>query len=218
MNMELNSKHYFEGRKVRKSMDKSARKEAKALIAGTLGEGTPDLADARAIMETYYWMKPKHIDSLIIEKQPLRGWVVLLTFKDLPRGIPNVLGAPGKPKTEADAKFEAERLLRAAYVKCEDTKAMMRAGEMDDLRLFRYQEIFLQVPGEMVDSVAKKTKPPESNKETQKLRQEQIDRIHGILGKHTADVAAWDKLEEDQQINVMIAAAHLLCLNINLVA
>lgn len=216
--MELTTKDYYEGRKLRKALDTAAKKEARALVTGTMGVGTKDLADARSMMETYHWMKAKHIDSIIMRKQLLRGWVVLLTFKDLPRGIPNVLGAPGYPKTEEEARQEAQRLLRAAYIKCEDTKAMMRAGEMDDLRLFRYQEIFLHVPGEMVNAAAKKIPAKLPEKEAQKMRQEQIDSIQSVLGKGIFDVSTWGELTEDHQLKVMIAAANLLCLNINLVA
>jgi len=216
--MELTTADYYEGRKIRKSMERLARKEARDLIAGTIGEGTSDLADARAMMETYHWMKAKHVDSVIIRKQMLAGWVVLLTFKDLPRGIPNVLGAPGKPRSEEEARAEAQRLLRAAYVKCEDTKEMMRSGQMDDLRLFRYQDIHLQVPGEMVDAATRKIPANPPKKDAQKMRQEQIDAIHGAIGKGALDVERWNALSEDDQLKVMIAAANLLCLNINLVA
>lgn len=211
----LKSNHYFEGRKTRKAMDRLAKKEARQLLDGSLGEGTEDLADARAMMETYHWMKSKHIDSVIIHKPKLRPWNVVLVFKDLPRGIPNALGAPVTPKTEEEARFEAHRLLRAAYVKCEDTKQMMRDGTMDDLRMFRLQGLFLQVPGEMVDAVAKKIPGIPEEKQAQKLRKDQIDRISKIIGPLEFNQERWEALNEDQQIDVMTAAATLLCLNIN---
>jgi hypothetical protein len=216
--MELTKAHYFEGRKTRKAMDGKAKKEARQLVANDTGATTGDLADARAMMETYHWMKSKHIDSIIIEKKRLGGWVVLLTFKDLPRGIPNVLGAPGKPKTREQAEFEAHRLLRAAYVKCEDTKAMMREGQMDDLRLFRYQDVNLQVPGEMVDAAARKLPGMPEGKDARKLQKEQIDKLRNALGGDKFTIDRWNALDEDVQLQAMVAASFLLCLNINIVA
>lgn len=215
--MELTKAHYTEGRKLRKSLETKARKEARALVAAE-GSETQDLADARAMMETFYWMKSKHIDSVIVQKRMIGGWVVLLCFKDLPRGIPNVLGAPGKPKNREEAEFEAYRLLRAAYVKCEDTKKMMRDGDMDDLRLFRYQDLHLRVPGEMVDAAAKKVPGIPEKKEADKLRKENIDRIRLAVGTQPLTVDRWNALGEDKQIEAMIGASFLLCLNINLVA
>lgn len=213
--MKLTKDHYFAGRKTRKQLEKQAKNEAKGLIAGTIGSGTADLSDARSMMETYYWMKPRHIDSVIIHKQLMKGWVVLLTFKDLPRGIPNVLGAPGKPKSEEEARSEAMRLLRAAFVKCEDTKVLMRNGLMSDIRLFRYQGIDLQVPGEMVDAAARKIPEQPGRNDVQKLRQKELDTIHSALGQRAMTVDDWNMLSEDHQLQVMMSASNLLCLNIN---
>jgi hypothetical protein len=216
--MKLTKEDYFEGRKIRKSLDGNARKNAKKLIAGTIGGGTDDLADARAIMSTYYSMKAKNIDSIIMQKPLVGAWVVVLTFKDLPRGVPNFLGAPGKPKSKEAAEKEAQRLLLAAHVKCEDTKVLMRAGKMDDLRLFRFQQVHLQVPGEMVDAAAKKMPEGIAEKEMAKLRKEQIDKMHKAAGPVPMTVDRWNTLEEDTQLQIMVPAAFLLCLNINLVA
>lgn len=216
--MNLTKAHYFEGRKALKAMEKRAKKEARELLAGTLGADTKDLADARAIMETYYWMKAKHIDSVIVQKKTLGGWVVVLTFKDLPRGIPNVLGAPGAPKTRAAADALAHVMLRAAFVKCEETKQMMRDGVMDDLRFFRYQDLHLQVPGDMVDTAARKIPEIPEETEAKKLRKTHIDAMRSAVGSEKLTVERWNALPEDNQLAAMIAASILLCLNINLVA
>ncbi|HDZ53446.1 hypothetical protein LCGC14_0043910 [marine sediment metagenome] len=216
--MQLTTAHYYEGRKTLKKLEKRAKKEARELLAGTLGADTKELADAQAIMETYYWMKSKHIDSIIVQKKTIGGWVVVLTFKDLPRGIPNVLGAPGKPKTEEEAMALAHVMVRAAYVKCEETKKMMREGTMDDLRFFRYQDLHLQVPGDMVDAAARKIPDMPAEKEAKKMRQEHIDKMREAVGKKKLTVERWNELSEERQLAAMVAASFLLCLNINLVA
>lgn len=216
MNMtKLTKRDYFEGRKLRKSMERQAKKEAIALLDGSLGQGTSDLADARAIMSTYHWMKSKYMDSLLIQKGMLSGWHVLLAFADLPRGIPNMLGAPGKPKSREEAEAEAFRMLRAAYVKCEETKMMMREGIYEDLRLFRCGEVFLQVPGGMVDAAAKKIPAMPEESEAQKLRKQHIDSLSAIIKSKTLTEEAWSALSEDLQIQAMVDASFLLCLNIN---
>ncbi len=216
--MQLTTAHYYEGRKTLKAMEKVARKEARDLLDGTIGADTKDLADAQAIMETYYWMKSKHIDSVIIQKKPIGGWVVVLTFKDLPRGIPNVLGAPGNPKTREAAEASAHVMLRAAFVKCAETKQMMRDGTMDDLRYFRYQDLHLQVPGEMVDTAARKIPTIPDEKEAKKLRKEHIDKMRAVVGKKKLTLERWNEMTEEQQLEAMVSASILLCLNINLVA
>jgi hypothetical protein len=216
--MQLTKAHYFEGRKLRRKLEAVAKKEAKLLLSGELGEGTTDLADARAMMETYHWMKSKHIDSIIVEKKLLGGWVVMLAFKDLPRGMPNILGAPVKVKSEEQAMFEANRLLRAAYIKCEDTKKMMRDNVFTDARIFRLQDVNLQVPGEMVDAAARKIPDIPPEKEAQKMRMTHIDTIGAVLGKSRLTGELWDNMSEDSQVKLMVEASYLLCLNINIVA
>jgi hypothetical protein len=216
--MKLTKTHYYEGRKALKSMEKQAKKEARELLAGTLGADTKDLADARAIMETYYWMKAKHIDSVIIQKKTLGGWIVVLTFKDLPRGIPNVLGAPGAPKTREEADALGHVMLRAALVKCEETKELMREGKMDDLRFFRFQDLHLQVPGDMVDAAARKIPEIPADKEAKEQRKKHIDAMRTAVGNQPLTVERWNALSEDNQLAAMVAASFLLCLNINLVA
>lgn len=213
--MKLTKKHYLEGRKLRRKLEVEAKKSARALVSQ--GDGS-DLDNARAMMGTYHWMKSRHIDSIIVEKPLIGGWVVLLTFADLPRGIPNVLGAPGKPKSEEEAMFEAKRLLVAAYVKCEDTKKMMRDGVFQDNRLFRYQNLSLQVPGEMVDSAARQLPEMPAEKAAQKMRMTHIEDIRSAVGHGELTGDRWDAMHEDQQVKVMVAASYLLCLNINMVA
>ncbi|MFX4299950.1 hypothetical protein [Pseudosulfitobacter pseudonitzschiae] len=213
--MNLTTKHYYEGRKLRRKLEGLAKKEAKSLVQS---EESTDLDEARAIMSTYHWMKSKHIDSVIVEKRLIGGWVVLLTFADLPRGIPNVLGAPGKPKSEAEAMFEATRLLRAAFVKCEDTKKMMREGNFEENRLFRYQTLNLQVPGALVDSAARKVPELPGEKDAQKMRMTHIENMRKIIGPGELTGDRWDRMSEDQKLKLMIEASFLLCLNINIVA
>lgn len=216
--MKLTKAHYFEGRKLRRKLESAAKKEAKMLLSGELGAGESDMADALSIMETYHWMKAKHIDSVIVQKKLIGGWIVMLAFKDLPRGIPNMLGAPGKPKTQEDAMFEAKRLLRAAYVKCEETKKMMRDNTFADLRIFRIQNLNLQVPGEMVDAAARKLPDLPAEKEAQKLRMKHIENMRAIIGEGDLTPERWDQLPEDSQIRIMVECSYLLCLNINMVA
>ena len=213
--MDLKKADYFEGRKLRKKLDAESRKAARTLLDQDGDEAPQALRDARAIMETYHWMKTSHLDSVILKKPPFGGWLVLLTFKDLPRGMPNVLGAPQRPTTEEGAREEALRLLTAAHVKCADPRRMMRDGQMDDLRLFRYQSLNLQVPGEMVDGAAKKYLELPEGRDLKKQRQAQIDKMKRIIGAGPLTVERWNALGEKSQAEVMVAASHLLCLNIN---
>lgn len=213
--MQLTKKHYYEGRKLRRNLEGLAKKDARRIVAEP---DSAEIDDLRAMMSTYHWMKPKHIDSVIVEKKLIGGWVVLLTFADLPRGIPNVLGAPGRPKSEEEAMFEASRLLRAAYVKCEDTKKMMREGNFEECRLFRYQTLNLQVPGELVDTAAKALPEIPREKEAQKMRMQHIETMRKTIGSGELTGERWDQLSEDQKVKLMVEASHLLCLNINIVA
>lgn len=213
--MQLTKKHYYEGRKLRRKLEGVAKKDARQIVAEP---DSTEIDDLRAMMSTYHWMKSKHIDSVIVEKKLIGGWVVLLTFADLPRGIPNVLGAPGKPRSEEEAMFEASRLLRAAFVKCEDTRKMMREGNFEESRLFRYQTLNLQVPGELVDTAARAIPEIPREKEAQKMRMQHIEAMRKTIGSGELTGERWDQLSEDQKVKLMVEASHLLCLNINIVA
>lgn len=214
--MTMTKQDYYDGRKVVKAMAKVAKADAQRLVEGD--PSAVDYADAVSLMETIFTMKTSNIDSLIIKKSGIFSWTVLLSLKGMPRGVPNLLGAPGNMKNKADAEAAAAVLLRAAYVKCANTTQMKRDGEMDDLRVFRLQGVQLHVPGEMVDAAAKKIPTNIDPKQAMELRQSNIDIIRTSIGPVGLNLARWSNMSEDDQIKVMISAASLLCLSINMVA
>lgn len=211
--MTFKREDLFAGRKRRRGMDKRARQDAKKLLAGD--PDAVELKDARAMFAFHYGLKEKYIDALMIGDGIRERKEVLLTFKDLPRGVPNVLGAPGSPKTDAEADFEARRLLAAAWVAIQDTKALMRSGQIDDLRMFRYQELMLRVPGEWVDKAASKIPENTSEEDRKRIRKDNLRKIQKALGSAKLTPERWNSLSEDTQIEAMIAASALLCVEIN---
>lgn len=211
--MSFRKEDLFAGRKRRRSLDKWSRGQAKALLAGD-----PDaivLKDARAMFAFHYGLKEKNIDALMSGEGLNGNPEVLLTFKGLPRGVPNVLGAPGDPKTDADIDFEARRLLVAAWVAIQDTKSLIREGRINDLRMFRYQEVMLQVPGEWVDKAADKIPENASEADRKKIRADNLRRMRKALGTSKLTPEGWNDLAEDRQIESMVAASALLCVEIN---
>jgi hypothetical protein len=180
-----------------------------------------EMADAQAMFQTHHTLKEKQLQSAIVAQgglKSLRQWFGVLVL-DVPRGVPNLIGVPGQISSEDDAMSAMKSLLTAAYVKIEETKWMIRMGQITpetrDLRLFAYQDLFMQVPGEFVDAAASEVQDLSPGKELNKIKGQHIDDLVRMVGHQKLTDIVWAGFTEDQKVTILQQAARLLCLNVN---
>lgn len=224
--MSLKNKQLVEGRKRLKAMKGVAKKRAKFLLAEEAKHGDAlgddlklELNQSRAMFETHHTLKGNQIDAVIIDRIGLlRTWQSMLVLKT-PIGVPNVIGAPGDISDEASAIKAMEPLLVAAFVKIEETQAMHRRGEITpetkDLRLFLYQDLYLQVPGEFVDLIYKEIGEVTPSADLNKKKGNHIDALARLIGHQKLTENLWGMFTDDKKVQILREAACLLCLNVN---
>lgn len=212
----LTRQELFAGKKLLKKLKRTAARRARQLAASSAVGQNKEVAIARAIMSGHYTLRSKNLLSIVEVDAGEGRSTVLLCLTGLPAGVPNVIGAPRGVDTGDQEAVEqiALEMLTAAFFKVEETKRLMREGLMDDIRLFRYRDIVLHVPGEMVDGEAEKMV---HRAETIDLAQERAKRLDALRQNLGSDVALeqWETMSESTQLSAMISAAGLLALQIN---
>lgn len=215
--MSLKTKDLYEGRKRLKQISKKCKVAARKLLAEEVEGGTESVAlkDARSIMMFHFSLKEKNLDAIMLHRRPLVGAEILLVFKNTPRGVPNVLAAPTRPKDNQGIEAELMRMVTAAWVRILETTQRIRTNTVDDLRIFRYQDVMLEVPGEFVDGSARKIPESVSDADRKNIRTQEIERMKRLIGPRGVRDDLFEGMPEQTQIDVMIAASRLLCVEIN---
>ncbi|MCW3783589.1 hypothetical protein [Defluviimonas salinarum] len=200
----------YSGKKRLKSGLDAARAAAGRLVEDGEAAGT-----AREMMRFHYGLKTRHLDSLIVADAGDGAFCAMLVLKDTPRGMPNVIGAPGTHGTREAAEVAAASLLAAAMVMVLDYKAEMRAGTADNLRRFEIGDFALGVPAEIVALIGKRI-PEGANEATRRqLRDSASARIRTLMRGIEGSEEAWAALGDDAQVEIMTEAAKLLCVEVN---
>lgn len=198
----------FAGRKLLKAERDAAAATAAQLIED---EGAEEL---RNMLRFHYGLKSRHLDSLIVVPDS-EGWIAMLMLRDVPRGMPNLIGAPLSYMDREEALKAARQVLVGAMIMIQDYKAELRDGSAEKLRRFECGDFAFGVPEDIISIMRKKLPRKMTEEIKEKVRKDTEASLHGKLRLLDGSEEAWTRLDDDMQTEIMCEAAQLLCVEVS---
>lgn len=190
------------------------RRKAKALLAKLLPEAIRrapemDLVESQASPLGANTFKHIHIDRVAgvhVYQGDRGGWYFDLSFKDLPPGVPNVLGQPvAYPLETKEEAINGAISMLAMLVKTRD-KILPRHDDAE--AVFPFDDVVISLPSDLIRTLAAAPFPPPEY-EYVRGRLDEIRRQFAEDGTMTGEVM--DKLTEDQRMEVFTVVAMAIC-------
>src|SRR5690606_7491698 len=99
-------------------------------------------------------LKTRHLDSLVVCPNGAGAFTSFLLLKDVPRGMPNIVGAAGENMSELQAELAGRSILQAACIMILDHKEAMGSGPVEQIRRFEVGQLAFGVPEEVISVIA----------------------------------------------------------------
>lgn len=199
----------------------AGRRRLRGLLENTMSRAAVTRFDevaaerARNMLRFHAGLKRRHLDSLIVCPNGAAAFTSLLLLKDVPRGMPNIVGAAGEDMTELQAGLAGRSLLEAACVMILDHKAALAGGAAEQVRRFEYGGLAFGIPEEIMSVVGNRMPAPMSDTFRQEILSSSGTGLRRLFGTEDVTETEWAGFSDDRQVAVMVEAARLLCVGVN---
>jgi hypothetical protein len=154
-------------------------------------------------------MKYLHVNRLTgvhVYQGERGGWYFDLSFKDLPAGVPNIIGQPvAFPLETREQAIDGAVSMIAVLINRKDEAPAPEEGAM---ALFPFDDVVLQLPSEMIEAIKNAPIPPPEPGYARTRLDEIRDEVWGG-GPLTAEIM--DRLDREQRARVLAVVAMAIC-------
>ncbi|WP_027234520.1 hypothetical protein [Leisingera caerulea] len=202
----------YAGRKRLKALRDNAAAAAHGLIEH--GEAAESARDG---LRFHSGLKTRNLDAVLVVQDGEGRYISALKLRDTPRGMPDLIGAPGAHETPAEAQEAGYGLLIAAMVMILDHKRALREGTAQKIRRFEVGEFAFGVPEEIISVVGKEIPAGLEAAEKAPLQEACERALRRHVGHLKGGQEGWEAISDNTQVDILMNAARLLCLNVNMI-